>query len=106
MDLLYHKFQIPPLELSSDVEIVTGLAFPLGPPTSAEPPKEKPPPPPTELSDEEIPPVSTSYTLYKCYLFCRISQDSTSFYCLLSFSYSKLCLVHVVNISIYMKRSH
>lgn len=34
------------------------LAFPLGPPTSTEPPKEKPPPPPTELSDDEVPPVS------------------------------------------------
>ncbi|XP_023709500.1 uncharacterized protein LOC111865553 isoform X4 [Cryptotermes secundus] len=50
--------QIPPLNLSSD-EIVSGLEFPLGPPTSAEPPKEKPPPPPTELSDEEMPPVTS-----------------------------------------------
>ncbi|XP_066998777.2 calponin homology domain-containing protein DDB_G0272472 isoform X2 [Anabrus simplex] len=47
--------QIPPLSLSGDIEIVSGLSFPLGPPTSAEPPKEKPPPPPTEASDEEAP---------------------------------------------------
>ncbi|XP_015430121.1 PREDICTED: calponin homology domain-containing protein DDB_G0272472 isoform X2 [Dufourea novaeangliae] len=45
--------QILPLNLSSDEEIVTGLAFPLGPPTSVEPPKEKPPPPPVDVSDEE-----------------------------------------------------
>ncbi|XP_021942763.1 uncharacterized protein LOC110841474 isoform X4 [Zootermopsis nevadensis] len=51
--------QIPPLNLSSDVEIVSELAFPLGPPTSTEPPKEKPPPPPTELSDDEVPPVTS-----------------------------------------------
>ncbi|XP_069698666.1 uncharacterized protein smash isoform X2 [Periplaneta americana] len=51
--------QIPPLNLASDVEVVAGLAFPLGPPTSAEPPKEKPPPPPTDLSDDEVPPVTS-----------------------------------------------
>ncbi|XP_012343757.1 calponin homology domain-containing protein DDB_G0272472-like isoform X4 [Apis florea] len=49
--------QILPLNLSSDEEIVTGLAFPLGPPTSVEPPKEKPPPPPVDVSDEENLPV-------------------------------------------------
>lgn len=49
--------QILPLNLSSDEEIVTGLAFPLGPPTSVEPPKEKPPPPPVDISDEENLPV-------------------------------------------------
>lgn len=49
--------QILPLSLTSDEEIVSGLAFPMGPPTSVEPPKEKPPPPPVELSDEENPPV-------------------------------------------------
>jgi len=51
--------QIPQLNLSSDVEIVSELSFPLGPPTSTEPPKEKPPPPPPEeISDEELLPVS------------------------------------------------
>ncbi|CAK9800414.1 Uncharacterized protein CG43427 [Anthophora plagiata] len=45
--------QILPLNLSSDEEIVSALAFPLGPPTSAEPPTEKPPPPPVDISDEE-----------------------------------------------------
>ncbi|XP_012269702.2 LIM domain only protein 7 isoform X2 [Athalia rosae] len=49
--------QILTLNLSSDEEIVTSLAFPLGPPTSVEPPKEKPPPPPVDLSDEESLPV-------------------------------------------------
>ncbi|XP_061943218.1 LIM domain only protein 7 isoform X7 [Apis cerana] len=49
--------KILPLNLSSDEEIVTGLAFPLGPPTSVEPPKEKPPPPPVDVSDEENLPV-------------------------------------------------
>lgn len=49
--------QILPLNLSSDEEIVTGLSFPLGPPTSVEPPKEKPPPPPVDISDEESLPV-------------------------------------------------
>ncbi|XP_078047905.1 smallish isoform X2 [Augochlora pura] len=49
--------QILPLNLSSDEEIVTGLAFPLGPPTSVEPPKEKPPPPPVDVSDEESLPI-------------------------------------------------
>ncbi|XP_043506385.1 LIM domain only protein 7 isoform X3 [Frieseomelitta varia] len=49
--------QILPLNLSSDEEIVAGLAFPLGPPTSVEPPKEKPPPPPVDISDEENLPV-------------------------------------------------
>ncbi|OAD52449.1 LIM and calponin homology domains-containing protein 1, partial [Eufriesea mexicana] len=49
--------QILPLNLSSDEEIVAGLAFPLGPPTSGEPPKEKPPPPPVDISDEESLPV-------------------------------------------------
>ncbi|XP_076244521.1 smallish isoform X2 [Calliopsis andreniformis] len=49
--------QILPLNLSSDEEIVAGLAFPLGPPTSVEPPKEKPPPPPVDVSDEESLPV-------------------------------------------------
>ncbi|XP_043483093.1 uncharacterized protein LOC122511726 isoform X2 [Leptopilina heterotoma] len=48
---------ILPLSLTSDEEIVSGLAFPMGPPTSVEPPKEKPPPPPVELSDEESHPV-------------------------------------------------
>lgn len=47
--------QIPQLNLSSDVEIVSELSFPLGPPTSTEPPKEKPPPPPEEISDELLP---------------------------------------------------
>ncbi|GLH05827.1 Uncharacterized protein CG43427 [Gryllus bimaculatus] len=46
---------LPPLSLTGEVEIVGGLSFPLGPPTSAEPPKEKPPPPPTELTDDEEP---------------------------------------------------
>jgi F-box protein 20 len=51
--------QIPQLNLSSDVEIVSELSFPLGPPTSTEPPKEKPPPPPPEeISDEELLPVT------------------------------------------------
>nr|XP_033326236.1 LIM domain only protein 7-like isoform X4 [Megalopta genalis] len=49
--------KILPLNLSSDEEIVTGLAFPLGPPTSVEPPKEKPPPPPVDVSDEESLPI-------------------------------------------------
>ncbi|XP_034172426.2 smallish isoform X3 [Osmia lignaria lignaria] len=49
--------QILPLNLSSDEEIVTGLSFPLGPPTSVEPPKEKPPPPPVDISDEENLPI-------------------------------------------------
>ncbi|XP_076221380.1 smallish isoform X2 [Nomia melanderi] len=49
--------QILPLNLSSDEEIVTGLSFPLGPPTSVEPPKEKPPPPPVDVSDEESLPI-------------------------------------------------
>ncbi|XP_076751350.1 smallish isoform X3 [Xylocopa sonorina] len=49
--------QIMPLTLSSDEEIVAGLTFPLGPPTSVEPPKEKPPPPPVDVSDEENLPV-------------------------------------------------
>lgn len=49
--------QIFPLNLTSDEEIVAGLSFPMGPPTSVEPPKEKPPPPPVELSDEESQPV-------------------------------------------------
>ncbi|XP_031782523.1 trichohyalin isoform X5 [Nasonia vitripennis] len=49
--------QILPLSFSSDEEIVTGLSFPLGPPTSVEPPKEKPPPPPIDLSDEENHPI-------------------------------------------------
>ncbi|XP_012148469.2 smallish isoform X4 [Megachile rotundata] len=49
--------QILPLNLSSDEEIVTGLSFPLGPPTSVEPPKEKPPPPPVDVSDEENLPI-------------------------------------------------
>lgn len=53
--------QIPQLNLSSDVEIVSGLSFPLGPPTSAEPPKEKPPPPPADVSDDELSPVSYIY---------------------------------------------
>nr|CAD7439615.1 unnamed protein product [Timema bartmani] len=52
--------QIPTLNLSSDIEFIADLAFPLGPPTSAEPPKEKPPPPPTDLSDEDMPPPVTS----------------------------------------------
>nr|CAD7195027.1 unnamed protein product [Timema douglasi] len=52
--------QIPMLNLLSDIEFVADLAFPLGPPTSAEPPKEKPPPPPTDLSDEDVPPPVTS----------------------------------------------
>ncbi|XP_063225788.1 uncharacterized protein LOC134532816 isoform X3 [Bacillus rossius redtenbacheri] len=52
--------QIPPLVLSADIEVVAGLEFPLGPPTSAEPPKEKPPPPPVDLSDEDVPPPVTS----------------------------------------------
>ena len=43
--------------MSSDEEIVSGLTFPLGPPTSVEPPKEKPPPPPTDLSDDENHPI-------------------------------------------------
>ncbi|XP_057323246.1 J domain-containing protein DDB_G0295729 isoform X2 [Microplitis mediator] len=46
-----------PLNLSSDEEILNGLIFPLGPPSSVEPPKEKPPPPPTDLSDEENQPI-------------------------------------------------
>jgi hypothetical protein len=62
-------WQIPPLNLSSDVEIVSELAFPLGPPTSKEPPKEKPPPPPTELSDDEVPPVSF---IKKCVLLIYV----------------------------------
>jgi hypothetical protein len=62
-------WQILPLNLSSDVEIVSGLEFPLGPPTSAEPPKEKPPPPPTELSDEEVPTVS--YIQIYCHVLKR-----------------------------------
>ncbi|XP_076669228.1 smallish isoform X4 [Andrena cerasifolii] len=49
--------QILPLNLSSDEEVVTGLAFHLGPPTSVEPPKEKPPPPPVDVSDEESLPI-------------------------------------------------
>ncbi|XP_015594567.1 autophagy-related protein 23 isoform X4 [Cephus cinctus] len=51
--------QILPLNLSGDggEEIVTGLSFTLGQPTSIEPPKEKPPPPPVDLSDEETVPV-------------------------------------------------
>ncbi|KAI4501224.1 hypothetical protein M0802_003597 [Mischocyttarus mexicanus] len=50
--------QFLPLSLSNDEEIVTGLTFPLGPPTTVEPPKEKPPPPPVDdISDEEAPPV-------------------------------------------------
>ncbi|XP_076178818.1 smallish isoform X4 [Ptiloglossa arizonensis] len=49
--------QILPLNLSSDEEIVMGLSFPLGPPTSVEPPKEKPPPPPVDISDEESLPI-------------------------------------------------
>nr|CAD7397661.1 unnamed protein product [Timema cristinae] len=52
--------QIPTLNLLSDIEFIADLAFPLGPPTSAEPPKEKPPPPPTDLSDEDVPPPVTS----------------------------------------------
>ncbi|KAJ8678754.1 hypothetical protein QAD02_014541 [Eretmocerus hayati] len=48
---------ILPLSFSSDEEIVAGLSFPLGPPTSVEPPKEKPPPPPVDLSDEENHPI-------------------------------------------------
>nr|CAD7569799.1 unnamed protein product [Timema californicum] len=52
--------KIPTLNLLSDIEFVADLAFPLGPPTSAEPPKEKPPPPPTDLSDEDVPPPVTS----------------------------------------------
>jgi len=51
--------QIPQLNLSSDVEIVSELSFPLGPSTSTEPPKEKPPPPPPEeISDDEMLPVT------------------------------------------------
>ncbi|XP_033222059.1 uncharacterized protein LOC117176113 isoform X2 [Belonocnema kinseyi] len=46
-----------PLNLTSDEELVAGLSFPMGPPTSVEPPKEKPPPPPVEFSDEESQPV-------------------------------------------------
>ncbi|XP_014611742.1 PREDICTED: calponin homology domain-containing protein DDB_G0272472 isoform X3 [Polistes canadensis] len=50
--------QFLPLSLSNDEEIVTGLAFPLGPPTTVEPPKEKPPPPPVDdISDEETLPM-------------------------------------------------
>ncbi|XP_012285559.1 trichohyalin isoform X3 [Orussus abietinus] len=49
--------QILPLNLSDSEEMIAGLAFPLGPPTSVEPPKEKPPPPPLDLSDEESVPV-------------------------------------------------
>ncbi|XP_011302556.1 interaptin isoform X2 [Fopius arisanus] len=49
--------QIPQLNLSNDEEIVAGLTFPLGPPSSGEPPKEKPPPPPTDFSDEENQPI-------------------------------------------------
>uniref|UniRef100_A0ABD2WTJ7 LIM zinc-binding domain-containing protein n=1 Tax=Trichogramma kaykai TaxID=54128 RepID=A0ABD2WTJ7_9HYME len=49
--------QILPLSFSSDEEIVTGMAFPMGPPTSGEPPKEKPPPPPVDLSDEDNQPI-------------------------------------------------
>ncbi|XP_047102346.1 uncharacterized protein LOC124721418 isoform X3 [Schistocerca piceifrons] len=45
--------QIPPLNLSSEIEIVAGLTFPLGPVTAAEPPKEKPPPPPPPQSDSD-----------------------------------------------------
>ncbi|XP_034939260.1 general transcriptional corepressor trfA [Chelonus insularis] len=48
---------IPPLNLTSNEEIIAGLVFPLGPPTSVEPPKEKPPPPPTDFSDEENQPI-------------------------------------------------
>ncbi|KAK0174027.1 hypothetical protein PV328_007146 [Microctonus aethiopoides] len=48
---------IPPLNLTSDEEIVAGLTFPLGPPTKVEPPKEKPPPPPTDFSDDENQPI-------------------------------------------------
>ncbi|XP_046984699.1 uncharacterized protein LOC124554999 isoform X5 [Schistocerca americana] len=44
---------IPPLNLSSEIEIVAGLTFPLGPVTAAEPPKEKPPPPPPPQSDSD-----------------------------------------------------
>lgn len=55
---IVNVFQFLPLSLSNDEEIVTGLAFPLGPPTTIEPPKEKPPPPPVDdISDEEAPPV-------------------------------------------------
>ncbi|XP_063981559.1 trichohyalin isoform X2 [Diachasmimorpha longicaudata] len=49
--------QIPQLDLENDEEIVAGLTFPLGPPSSGEPPKEKPPPPPTDFSDEENQPI-------------------------------------------------
>ncbi|XP_015124455.1 titin homolog isoform X2 [Diachasma alloeum] len=49
--------QIPQLNLENDEEIVAGLTFPLGPPSSGEPPKEKPPPPPTDFSDEENQPI-------------------------------------------------
>ncbi|KAI4480625.1 hypothetical protein M0804_010178 [Polistes exclamans] len=45
--------QFLPLSLSNDEEIVTDLAFPLGPPTTVEPPKEKPPPPPVNDDDLE-----------------------------------------------------
>jgi hypothetical protein len=68
--------QIPQLNLSSDVEIVSGLSFPLGPPTSTEPPKEKPPPPPpAEISDDELSPVSHSYICMYCkYLYMSFSR--------------------------------
>ena len=68
--------QIPQLNLSSDVEIVSGLSFPLGPPTSIEPPKEKPPPPPpAEISDDELSPVSYIYICMYCkYLYMSFSR--------------------------------
>jgi len=67
--------QIPQLNLSSDVEIVSELLFPLGPPTSAEPPKEKPPPPPpAEISDDELSAVSYIYICMYCkYLYMLFS---------------------------------
>ena len=70
--------QIPQLNLSSDVEIVSGLSFPLGPPTSTEPPKEKPPPPPpAEISDDELTPVSYVYICMYCkYSFMSFSRKN------------------------------
>jgi hypothetical protein len=69
--------QIPQLNMSSDVEIVSGLSFPLRPPTSTEPPKEKPPPPPAaaEIIDHELSAVSHIYICMYCkYLYMSFSR--------------------------------
>jgi len=84
--------QMNPLNLSSDVEIVSGLVFPLGPPTSMEPPKEKPPPPPTELSDDEVPPVSY-IKIYVLLIYVIFKKGE----CLLSGICENLFYMHIDN---------